>query len=232
MREHREPDGHERGRENELLVPESAFLQDEEGEDDRRSPARTEPAEKCHRRPARSGAEHGNCDRKHAHDGQAEDGVERNLPREVVQCGTEEDCSEDDERHGREDGAGLLRELGDIAAAMSSQAAEDRTADERGDEPGASDRLGQRESEQRSGQRNDLEPRLVDEAPAAGVTTIAAAAAPATTPPSTPYPIFSATSWTAWPLPIAPSSASATASAMRNSGTQIPSLRPLSTLRL
>ena len=35
--------------------------------------------------------------------------------------------------------------------------------------PEPSDRLGQREGEKRSGQRNDLEPRLVDEAPAAGV---------------------------------------------------------------
>ncbi len=83
--------------------------------------------------------------------------------------GTEEHGSEDDERHGREDGAGLLHELRDVAAAMSSQPAEDRAADERGDEPGASDRLGQREGEERSGERNDLEPRLVDEAPAAGV---------------------------------------------------------------
>ena len=124
---------------------------------------------KRHGRPARSGAEHREGNREHAHDGQAEHRVERDLPREVVQCGTEEHGSEDDERHGCEDGAGLLRELGDVAAAMSSQAAEDRTADERGDEPGASDRLGQREGEQRSGQRNDLEPRLVDEAPAAGV---------------------------------------------------------------
>ena len=89
----------------------------------------------------RSGAEHGDRDREHADDGQAEHGVERDLPCEVVQCGTEEHGSEDDERHGCEDGTGLLRELGDIAAAMLPQAAEDRTADERGDEPGASDRL-------------------------------------------------------------------------------------------
>ena len=58
-----------------------------------------------------------------------------------------------------------------------------------------------------------------------------AATTPARAPAAMPYPISSTTSRTACVAPTSPASASAIASTMNRSGTQIPSFRPLSTLR-
>ena len=59
--------------------------------------------------------------------------------------------------------------------------------------------------------------------------TIAATASPPITPPTTPKPISSSSSVPALRPSEIPDSTSATATAANSSGTQIPSLRPLST---
>ena len=127
--------------------------------------------------------------------GEAEHCVERDLPGQVADRRPEEHRAEDDERHGREDRPRLLDEVRDLAAAVPAHTAEHAAADERGDEAGSPDRLGEAEREQRARERHDLEPRVVDEpACLSPWTTTAAATAPARTPPRTPYPIFSKTS--------------------------------------
>ena len=211
----------------------SALLEDEEREDDRSRAARPEPAEEGDGRPPSAGSQHRDRDRDDADDREAEHGVDRDLPAEVADRGPEEHRAEEDEGHGGEHGARLLDEVGDLASAMAAQPAEHDAADERGDEARSADRLREREREERSGERARPGARC---------------RRPAAAPPrgrrrlprrprrdasdETPYPIFSKTSWTAWPWPTAPSSACATASAIRKSGTQMPSLRPLSTFRL
>ena len=187
---------------------------------------------KADRRPPRARSQHRDRNRDHADEREAEDRVERDLPVEVADRRPEEHRAEEDERHGGKDGAGLLYEVGHLAAAVPAHTAESSATDERGDEARSPDRLREAEREERAGERNDLEPGVVDVPTPLPWTTTAAATAPARTPIRIPYPIFSATSWTACPCPIAPSSASATASAIRKSGTQIPSLRPVSTFRL
>ena len=102
-------------------------------------------------------------DGEHAHDGEAEDRVQGDLPRDVSESGAEEDGAEDDERDGREDGARLLDEVRDLAAPAPAQPAEDAAADEGRDEPRASDRLREAECEPGARERYDLEPRGVDE---------------------------------------------------------------------
>ena len=105
----------------------------------------------------------------HPHEREAEDGVERDLPRQVAERRAEEDRTEDDEGDGGEHRAGLLHEVRDVAAAMPPEPAEHHPADEGSDEARASDRLGEAEAEKRSGERHDLEPGGIDEAATACV---------------------------------------------------------------
>ena len=119
-----EADGDEGGREDQALVGEPALLEDEEREDDGRGAAWAEPAEERDGRSPRTGSEHRDRDGEHAHDGQAEDGVERDLPGEVADRRPEQHGAEDDERHGCEDCARLLDEVRDLAAAVPPHAAE------------------------------------------------------------------------------------------------------------
>ncbi len=165
VREHREPDGDEDRRQDQLLVRQrTLLLEQQEGEDDGGGASRPEPPEERDRRAARARSEHGDRDGHHPHERQAEDGVERDLPGQVAERGAEENRAEDDERDGGEHRAGLLHEVRDVAAAMAPEPAEHHPADERGDEAGAADRLGEAVSEQRAGERHDLEPGGVDEA--------------------------------------------------------------------
>ena len=98
----------------------------------------------------------------------------------------EQHGAEDEERHGAEDLAGLLDQVPDLAAAPSPERAEHDTPDERGDEPGAAERVCDSEGEAGAGQRHDLQPGATDEPAPAGEHDDAAAATPASTPASMP----------------------------------------------
>ena len=166
MGEHGQPHGQERGGQDDRLTGERLLLEEEQREDDRRRAARPEPAEERDGGASGSAPEHRDRDRDHPDEGEAQSRVQGDLPREVAQRRAEQHGAEDDEGHGREDGAGLLDEMGDVPAPPAPKAAEDRAADERRDEPRALDGLREPEREQRSGERHDLEPRLVDESTA------------------------------------------------------------------
>ena len=114
---------------------------------------------------------------------------------------------------------------------MPPEPAEHHPADERGDEAGAADRLRKPEPEKRARERDDLEPGGVDEAARPAWTTTAAAtprdhAAEDAVADLLQHELGRGAVSDRAVL------ASATASAMKKSGTQIPSFSPLSTLRL
>ena len=88
-----------------------AALQHEESEDDRCQASRTKPAEKCDGVDLEPHADHGNSDRHHANDGQAQHRVERDLPREVAEGGPDERPPENHEREEHQQLPLLLREL-------------------------------------------------------------------------------------------------------------------------
>ena len=169
VRENRQPDGDEDRREDQLLAGEIALFEKQQGEDDRCGTSRTEPAEEGDRRSSRTRAEHRDRDRQHAHDRQAEDGVERDLPGEIADRRTEQDRPEDEERHGCEHRAGLLHEVRDVAATVPAEPPKSSPPTNGADEARAADRLGESEREQRARERDDLEPRGIDPAAAARV---------------------------------------------------------------
>src|SRR6187402_340516 len=123
------------------VAREPALLDDEEREDDGRRPPRPEPAEEGSRRRSGAGAEQREGDRQHAHDGEAEQRVEPDLPRQVAERGPQQYGSEDDEGDRGEHGSGLLEQIRDLTAAATPEPAVHAAPDEGGDEARATDRL-------------------------------------------------------------------------------------------
>ena len=126
------------------------------------SPRGPEPAEKGQGRHARAGPDHGDRDRDHADNRQAEHGVEGDRPGHVSEHRAEEHGAEHDERHGVENLSELLDQMPDLAAASSPEDSEHEASDERGDETGAADRVCNSEGEAGAGHRHDLEPGAAD----------------------------------------------------------------------
>ena len=170
MRQHGETHGDEDGRQDQLLVRQNTLLfEQQESEDDGGGASRPEPPEEPHRRSASACSEHGDRDGHHPHERQAEDGVESDLPGDVSKRGAEENRAEDHERGGGEHRAGLLHEIRDVAAAVAPEPAEHHPADERADEAGSADRLGEAIFEKRAGEGHDLQPGRVDETATSGI---------------------------------------------------------------
>ena len=83
---------------------------------------------------------------------------------EVVENGHEHDGAEEDERRCAEQVARLLEEERYLASDLATEPAEDRAADEGGDEPAAAHPHGQAVGQRGPGDRHDLEPHRIDEA--------------------------------------------------------------------
>ncbi len=112
----------------------TALLDHQDREDDRREPSRPEPAEEGHGRPACAGSDHRDRNREHADDRQAQDDVQGDRPRHVSERRPEQHGAEHDERHRAEHLSDLLDEMGDLASAAPPEGAEHEAPDERRDE--------------------------------------------------------------------------------------------------
>ena len=171
-------------------------------------------------------------DGNHPNERQAEQRIEDDCAGEVVEHGHEHDGAEEDERRCTEQAAGLFEEERHLAPDLAAEPAEDGAADEGGDEPAAAHPHGQAVGERGPRDRDDLKPDRVDEAARDAHPDHDAAASPANdAADASVADLLEHEVARAAPFPIAPSSASATAIAIRRSGTQMPSLSPLSTLR-
>src|SRR4029079_9663231 len=133
------------------------------GEDDRRQPPRSEPAEESDRRWPGARPEHRQGDWNHPDDGQAQERVENHGAREVVERRYEHDSAEENERDRTEKAAGLLEEERHLASDVATQRSEDGAADEGGNEPAAAHPDGQSVGERGPCDRNDLKPDRIDE---------------------------------------------------------------------
>ena len=120
---------------------EPVLLDDEQREDDGRRAARAEPAEEGRRVGApRAGPEHRDRDRQHAHQREAEHRVERDLPGEIAERRAEQHRAEDDERRprrGRAPACSMRYETSPPLCRRSPP--KTRAADERGDEARSSE---------------------------------------------------------------------------------------------
>src|SRR5262245_41717818 len=158
-----ERDRDDPGRDDRVDVVELGTVEHEHDEDDRREPARAEPACIGNRGQPCAGSERRNGDGDHARDRQAEHAVKDDAPVDLVQDGAERRSTEDDEGHAGQRQPGCVRDVRDLGTATASDAAEDEPTDEGGDEAAAAERRGNAVRQRGGGERDDLEPVLGDE---------------------------------------------------------------------
>ena len=91
-------------------------------EHDRGEAARPEPAEEPQGLTASAASQHRERDRQHAHHRQAEDGIEPDLPGQLVQQRAEDHRPEDREGHRVEQLATLVDQVGHLAAGLAVHA--------------------------------------------------------------------------------------------------------------
>ena len=167
----------------------------------------------------------------HADNRKAENGVEGNRPSHVPEHRPEEHGAKDDERHRVEHFSEFLDQMPDLAAVPSPDGAEDKTSNKRGDKPGAADRICDSESKAGPGQRHDLEPGATDVPAPTGDRDDERRGDARNNSREDGVADLLEHQPNRSPSPIAPDSAWAIASTIQNNGTQMPSLRPLSTFR-
>ena len=109
VHEDRQPDGQVAGRDDRRGVREMRVL-DDHREHDRGQPARAEPADERDRRSPRVRAPQRDRHRHHPHDREAQHGVQRDLPAQVLKRRAEQHGAENQERHAVEHRPGLLGE--------------------------------------------------------------------------------------------------------------------------
>ena len=97
-------------------------------------------------------------DGNHSDDGETQHGIEDDAPVGLVESRAQRDSAEHDERHRRQRQPGRVREAGYLAAVASTEPAEDKTADERGDEAATAERNGDAVREDGGGERDYLQP--------------------------------------------------------------------------
>jgi hypothetical protein len=111
----------------------------------------------------RARAPHRDRDGDHAHEREAEDRVQRELPAELGQCGPEQEGAEEHERRTVEHGAYLLREFVELLRVAPQGQAEHDAGHERSDEAGPAQRACYSVGEGRTGGRDHLPPRGGDQ---------------------------------------------------------------------
>ena len=93
-----------------------------------------QPSEEPKRGPAGAGADHRDRERQHADQRQAEHGVERDLPTQLLQRRAEQRRAEDQEGDPAEQGSELFVEAGGFLRLLTDQCSEDAAREERRDE--------------------------------------------------------------------------------------------------
>ena len=132
-------------------------------EHDRRESAWTEPSHKRNRRRSGVGAKQRQGHRQHANDGQAQHGVEHDLPTQVLERWTEQHRSEDQECHAVERESRFLGESHRLCHLVAGKQTEEGAGHEGGDESGPSAHGGRPVGGERRGQRDDLPPGRFDQ---------------------------------------------------------------------
>ena len=114
------------------------------------------------------GAPQRDCHRQHPHDRQAEHGIQRDLPAQVLEHRAEQHGTEDQERDAVERRPGLLGETHHRRNVLAGDQAEQRSGHERGDEPRPPQVDRDPVREHRGGHRDDLPPGIVNQMPSFG----------------------------------------------------------------
>ena len=112
--EDREADGQVDREHDQVLVGKVRLLDHDHREHDRRQPAGTEPAEEAERRRPGPCPEHRDRDREHPDEREAEDRVQRELPAQLAERGSEQDGPEEHEGDAVEHVPDLLAELVEV----------------------------------------------------------------------------------------------------------------------